>query len=212
VTVDEPGYPRPQGASPLRSALVLAYDECTSPNRVHGPPLEHPSCNPPSQSSPNLTSGTPDANGTPAKFVGSYRLGVAAGNPATTEDEADVNIAVSLADVRNAGDLTDYAGEVLARSTIRVTDRYNGDSQAETGTTEDLPFEVTVPCTATGDSTVGATCQISTTADSLMPGVIREGDRAVWQFGRPEVWDGGADGDVDTDDNSLFATQGVFVP
>jgi hypothetical protein len=46
----------------------------------------------------------------------------------------------------------------------------------------------------------------------VAPGVIREGDRAIWQLGRMEVWDGGPDGDVDTADNSLFATQGLFVP
>ena len=44
-------YPRPKGAGPLRVSLVPAYDECTAPNREHGPPLAYPSCNPPAQSS-----------------------------------------------------------------------------------------------------------------------------------------------------------------
>ena len=57
------GYPRPAGATPLRVPLVTAYNQCTSPNRVHGPPLASPSCSPPSQSSQHLTVGTPDANG-----------------------------------------------------------------------------------------------------------------------------------------------------
>ena len=34
------GYPRPAGASPLRASLVPAYNECTAPNRTHGPPLD----------------------------------------------------------------------------------------------------------------------------------------------------------------------------
>jgi hypothetical protein len=119
---------------------------------------------------------------------------------------------VSITDVRNAGDLSDYEGEVLATNTIRITDRYNGDSQTETGTTQDMPFEVPIQCVATGDTTVGATCSVSTTADAVVPGAITEGDRAIWQLGRTEVWDGGPDGDVDTDDNSLFATQGLFIP
>jgi hypothetical protein len=75
-----------------------------------------------------------------------------------------------------------------------------------------MPFEVPIQCGATANGTVGATCAVSTTADAVVPGVIREGDRAIWQLGRIEVWDGGPDGDVDSDDNSLFATQGVFVP
>jgi hypothetical protein len=212
VTVEEPGYARPQGASPVRSSLVLAYQECTSPNSVHGPPLEHPSCNPPAGSSGNLTIGTPDANGRPANFSGSSRLAVVPGDTGTPADDADVKIVVSITDVRNAGDLSDYEGEVLATNTIRITDRYNGDSQTETGTTQDMPFEVPIQCVATGDTTVGATCSVSTTADAVVPGAITEGDRAIWQLGRTEVWDGGPDGDVDTDDNSLFATQGLFIP
>jgi hypothetical protein len=214
VTVEEPGYPRPAAASPTQASLVPAYEECApgSANMEHGPPLAHPSCNPPGQASANLTAGTPDANGAAPKLAGHTRLGVVAGIPATPEDEADVKIAVSLTDVRNAGDLTDYEGELLASTLIRITDRYNGAGQNESGTTEDMPFEVPVPCAATGDASVGATCAVSTTADAVAPGVIREGDRAIWQLGRMEVWDGGPDGDVDTADNSLFATQGVFVP
>ena len=58
-----PGYPRPEGASPLRVSLVPAYQECTAPDRTHGPPLAFPSCASPQQESSELTVGTPDANG-----------------------------------------------------------------------------------------------------------------------------------------------------
>ena len=34
----DPGYPRPAGATPMRASLVPAYNQCTSPNRTHGPP------------------------------------------------------------------------------------------------------------------------------------------------------------------------------
>ena len=212
VTVDQQGYPRPQGATPVRASLALAYDECTSPNATHAPPLEHPSCNPPTPSSANLTVGTPDANGRPAKFSGSARWAVRTGDTGTPEDEADVVLAVSLSDVRNLSDLTDYEGEVLASTVLRITDGYNGASETENATTQDMPFEVPVQCAATTDASVGATCSVATTADALAPGVIREGDRAIWQLGRVEVWDGGPDGDVGTADNSLFATQGIFIP
>jgi hypothetical protein len=38
------------------------------------------------------------------------------------------------------------------------------------------------------------------------------GLRSVWEFGDVQLMDGGADGDADTPGNSLFATQGLFVP
>ena len=40
-----------------------------------------------------------------------------------------------------------------------------------------------------------------------------EGRRAIWQLGRVEVYDGGPDGDANTPaGDTLFATQGVFIP
>ena len=74
-------YPRPSGASPVHASLVPAYAACASPNRVHGPPLAHPSCNPPAPASQQLTVGTVDANGQAANSVGSLRLAVIRGIP-----------------------------------------------------------------------------------------------------------------------------------
>ena len=75
---------------------------------------------------------------------------------------------------------------------------------------------MTVPCGATPTpTTIGSTCEITTTADAVYgdPSTVKEGTRAIWQLGQVEVYDGGADGDVDTPTgNTLFATQGVFVP
>ena len=67
-------YVRPRGASPLRVSLVPAYAHCTAPNRTHGPPLAFGSCSPPSQTSPNVTVGTPDANGAAANSTGFARF------------------------------------------------------------------------------------------------------------------------------------------
>ena len=44
------------------------------------------------------------------------------------------------------------------------------------------------------------------------PGVIKESSRAIWQTGQVEVLDGGPDGQVSTNDNTVFMRQGVFVP
>jgi len=211
--VNTAGYPRPAGASPLRVSLVPAYRECTSPNRVHGPPLEHPSCNPPAQESSHLTVGTPDANGRAVNSVGSVRFGVRVGDPATPEDEADVNVVASLTDVRNANvTLSDYTGELQAEVSLRITDKYNGTAQDEPATVTDVPLAFTIPCTATLNGSIGSSCSVSTSLDALMPGLVRERDRAVWAMGPVRLFDGGPDGDADTADNSLFATQGVFVP
>ena len=44
---DTSGYPRPQGATPIRVSLVPAYKECTSPNVGHAAPFAFEACNPP---------------------------------------------------------------------------------------------------------------------------------------------------------------------
>lgn len=59
---------------------------------------------------------------------------------------------------------------------------------------------------------VGAGCGASTTANAVMPGLVRTGDRAVWQAGQAQVFDGGPDGVAATGGNALFAAQGIFVP
>ena len=210
VAPQNPGYPRPKGASPLRVSLVPAYNQCTSPNRTHGPSLAHPSCNPPVQTSGQLTVGSPDSNGAAANSIGSVRLAVLAGNPATAADEADVRYTVSITDVRKKSDLTDYTGQVQVRTGLRITDRYNGPG--EVGVGQDTSFAVTVPCTATGSTTIGSNCTINTSADSVLPGVVKEIRRANWQLGQVQVFDGGADGVVSTNPNTLFAVQGVLVP
>jgi hypothetical protein len=112
---------------------------------------------------------------------------------------------VSLTDVRNT-DLSDYTGELSARTTVRVTDRAAGPL-----TLADVGLPATVPCAATA-GTAGATCALDTTLDALLPGVVDEGARAIWELAGFEVLDGGPDGDAGTPDNSPFARPGVLVP
>ena len=209
-----PNYPRPKGATPTRVSLVPAFSQCTSPNRTHGPALAFASCNPPAQQSAQLTVGTPDANSNAANSAGYVRFGTLIGDPGTPADEADVTLRVELTDVRRRSDLADYTGQLEARAPIRITDRDNpppaGGSAA--ATVQDAAFAWTVPCSATADTTVGATCAVATSADAVTPGVIKEGMRSIWQLGQVQVFDGGADGQASTTPNTLFATQGVFVP
>jgi WD40-like Beta Propeller Repeat len=210
--------PRPKGATPFQTYLTVAYTACplSRVNRSHGLPLGVQSCNPPMQSSDYLTVGTLDANGQPAKAVGSVRYDVRPGNPSTPADEADVKLAVSIKDVREKSDLSDYPGELQATSTRRITDKDNTPDQIwgnTAATTQDFPFSATVPCASTPDTTIGSTCDLFTTADALIPGQVKEGKRANWQLAQVQVYDGGADADADTPaDNTLFMDEGIFVP
>ena len=208
-------YPRPKGATPIQVSLVPAYAECTAATHEHGPPLAFGSCNPPAQTSGHLTVGTADSNLKPTKSASSAGYNVIAGNPATPADEADVQISVFVNDVYEQGALTDYPGELRASASLRITDKLNqpfpGGPQA--GTMIDIVLSPVVPCAVTDDLDEGAVCSLTTSGDALAPGTVPEGKRSIWELGRVQIEDGGADGDADTTgDNTLFMTQGVFVP
>jgi hypothetical protein len=213
ASVEVPSYARPKGATPLQVSLVPAYNECASPNRQHGAPLSFGSCAPPHQASSQLTVGTPDANGQPANSVGSVLFGVIAGDPNTSENEADVRIAAQVTDVRNRGTLSDYAGELSVQTVLQITDRMNGPGQNEPGTVVPFQSSYTVPCAATTSTTTGGRCALSSTFNALVPGSVVEGKRAIWELGAVDVFDGGPDGQATTaSGNTLFERQGVFVP
>jgi glucose/arabinose dehydrogenase len=208
-----PPYPRPVSAPNARVSLVVAYQPCTAPNRAHGPPLAEGSCNPPVQQSGQLTVGAP---GQPVSAHGSVSLKTAVGDPDTPADEADVRLAADMTDVRRRSNLSDYTGELSVRIRIRVTDKDNppptGEGGAPDATMQDFALDTTVPCVATSDPAVGASCTADTSLEVLIPGAIKEGRRAIWALDRIRVYDGGPDEDVATMPNTVFATQGVFIP
>jgi hypothetical protein len=207
-------YARPKGATPTSVALVPAFKACTSSNASHGPPLATTSCSPADPSSDYLTVGTPDVNGQASNFSGNVSLKTVGEAPIVpgNGDQADVQIAVNLTDVRNAGDLSDYTGELRAVLPLRITDRYSGELLDSAATTTDTPFGFNVDCSATAGPE-GGSCNVSTSADAVMGDLVREGQRGIWKVGQVQVFDGGADGDADTSgDNTLFAVQGTFLP
>jgi hypothetical protein len=213
---DQTGYPRPKAAGAAKFSLVPAYQSCANPNRTHGPPLAFPSCAPPLREPGRLTVGTPDANGQPPKSSGYVLLRTVLGDPSTPADEADVSIELLDQDVRKAADLSDYTGEVSVSLGLRITQR-DGPTPAGGGpapvTQQDLDFAITVPCAATAETTVGATCATTTSADAVLPGAISEQRRTIWALNQVRVLDGGPDGDADTSaDNQIFQAQGVFIP
>jgi uncharacterized repeat protein (TIGR01451 family) len=200
-------YPRPLSARKVSVSLVPAYEECTAPNRVHGPPLDEPSCAPPDPSSGSILMRT--------SAIGSALFKVQEGDPFTTADEADVTARFDMTDVRRQGTLADYVGEVEVTSVIRITDRLNGTGitgGTTPGTVADFPFPVLAACTATSSGAIGAHCSVDTSFDAVVPNSIREGKRAIWEVGQMMVKDGGSDGQMETLPNTLFAVQGLFVP
>jgi tricorn protease-like protein len=209
-------YARPRGATPTRISLTPAYKPCTAANTTHRTPLSFPSCNPPTAESSFLTVGTPPANGQAANSVGSVRFDVKPGPP------EDISIDVSLTDVRCTGTsggctngaLADYSDDLLFDSAFRITDMGNGGANPS-GTVNDLPVRFSVPCAPTVSTTVGSTCSISTTIDTLLGGsAVVAGQRAIWQMSDlVKLDDGGADGVASTQgDNTLFAVGGLFAP
>jgi hypothetical protein len=199
---------RPAGATPFRVPLVPAFDKCTAGNRTHGPPLVYPSCAPPQAKSPNLTVGVGDGDPALSRSVGFVRLRVDPGTPGGVDD-TDVRIRLSLSNVMRVSDLSEYTGELRASAQVRLTDRLGTVSQTTVG----FPLEFDVPCTPTAATLDKSLCDVATTLDAVTPGAAAEGTRAVWALDQLRVYDGGPDEDADTTaDNSLFATQGVFVP
>jgi hypothetical protein len=196
------GYPRPKGATPLRVPLVPAYQPCTAPNRAHGAPLAYGSCAPPAQSSSTLTVGTPDANGNGANSSGYALFHVMTG---------DVGLELSVTDVRRRSDLADYTGELQSTTALRITDKENGGVNTA-GTVTDTPYTARIPCQTTTQSTVGSTCSLSTTADALVAGTVKQSLRTIWELGQVQVNDGGSDGVAATAPNTVFLRQGLFVP
>ena len=219
-------HPRPKFASPIVASMVPAYKACTTPNRTHGPPLGFPSCNPPVQTSSHLTVGTPDANGAAANSTAFVKIKVLPGDPAPPDD-SDVALTGSVTDVRcgpsppatcgspNTAAGPDYTGEIQVNATIRITDHWNavgpgGGTDAATMT--DSPFPVTVSCTGTAGTGVGSTCSLSTTANAVVPTVVKDGKRAIVEVSQLQSFDGGPDGQAATSPNTLFGVQGIFIP
>jgi len=221
-------HPRPKGATPLRVSLAVAYKACASPNRQHGAPLATLSCNPPVQASSFLTVGTGDAwPGTQPKSIGSVRLDVKTSSP------EDVKIVSNISDVRcignsaagfcstantdNAG-VPDYSGELNGTANIRITDHFNGPigacgACADPATGQDLAFPVTASCVTTpGDGTVGSNCSVNTTANGTVLGSVQDNKRANVEVQQININDGGADGTAATTGNTLFQTQGIWIP
>ncbi len=217
--ISSASHVRPKGASPFRASMVPAFKSCTAPNTTHGAPLAFPSCNPPVQASNFLTIGTPDNNGAGAQSIGSVLLNVI---PTAPED---VQITSSGTDIRcfpatsatvcnsaNAADGPDYSGQLQGNATIRISDHYNGPSLNQAATVTDIPFPVNGTCANTASTSIGGSCSVNTTANAVVPGSVKNTQRAVVEISQLQIFDGGSTGTAGAADATLFSVQGIFIP
>ena len=154
---------------------------------------------------------------------GTARLDAVPGNTGTPADEADVRVNVSTTDVRKQSDGTDYAGNLIFRLALRVTDRGTGTSEGLSGTVGDSDISLPINCTTTTDGTIGSSCSINTTIDTLVPNFAREGKRQNIAVRSLYVLDAGVDGTITppsgscpptcgSGDEKKFIESGVFTP
>jgi Tol biopolymer transport system component len=201
-------YARPRGATPVRIALVPGYQKCVPPSE--GPPgpnhrgtISQPSCYGPLPEATGLTVGSPDFNGAGANSIGFVLFRVRTAAP------EDGLITVNLTDVRVAGSLADYTGNLGFETIFRITDKNNGPTgigPSANGTVTDLPFTFSFPCSATGSATVGSTCSAATSINSVLGGgAVTAGKLAIWEM------IAGPDGRVIKVGNG-FAVSGLFFP
>ena len=211
------GYPRPRGASPLRVPLAPAYKTCAAPNSVHGAgyPRVRPAI-PPSRSRATSRSGRRtrraarergrlgDVRGRERRFLDGPERGRRSyhGDPYRETMKSD------LSDYTAAPAPTPTSHNRTS-TTVRALYRSRSATPPPPLTSS---FPVTIPCSATGPTTVGSSCSVATTANAVLAGVVGESRRTIWQLDRIQVFDGGADEVASTGDNALFKTQAVFVP
>jgi hypothetical protein len=188
-------YPRPGSATPARVPLVPAYQACTAPNSTHVTPLDSPSCDPPAQESSLLTSSD---LGRGSAFA---RLAAITGNPASPPDEADLGISLSATDVVRRSDGADYAGQVTLALSARITDKNSGFGGAP-ATVSDTTLSFPVDCVAT-PGVAGATCTLTTTAETLVPGLFVERKRSIISARAIRLLDG---------DRRTYLEEGVLAP
>jgi hypothetical protein len=222
LLVNDPraGYDHPADANTMLVPLVPEYRQTISAAQcaarggtpsTHGAPLSLPSCNPPA-----FAPGT-QAHMGPHGGRAQADLTIVPGdaNPANG-DQADLGIMAALGDIRNAvgGDYepNGAAADLALVERWRLTDGFNGPSQADAATVVDFEFSTQVTCTPSGDPALGSSCSVATSVDAAQPGAIRESGQTVIQMFRVRVNDAGPNGQLLDADDKRFASQGIYVP
>ena len=125
--------------------------------------------------------------------------------------DADVRAMASAEDVRNAGDLSDCAGRGGHRAPPPADRQSEQCSPNNSGTvsTPSCGFRSSAPHRGPGRRVVVLDDHRPRRGD---PRNRDAGTSRHRQLREIQLYDGGADGLASTDDNTLFATQGIFVP
>jgi Tol biopolymer transport system component len=216
-------YARPGSATRVWAPLVLAYGACTAPNSTHAPPLDLPSCTPPTQRSPLLTSSAAGRGSGFMQFI------VLPGSDTTAADESDFLANSTMTDVvcaaagpGCAGPGSDYSGRVISRTVVRMSDLANGALGTTPATVEDFEISFPADCAVTAGP-AGARCTVSSTLDTVLPGLAKEGQRGILSLLSLSVEDAGPDGSIDppsgtcpptcgSGDEQRFLDAGLFAP
>lgn len=245
------------GALTQSTSMVPSFEQCAgggqTPDRQHGPPLQFVSCS--TQTPADLSSATLTI-GPQARANVTITVICTSGTPTTppcapgAPDQEDVRIASTGRDVRcqrttpnapsrcgpanAAGTGTDYTGTLAGQSLIRITDHFNrvppSGPLTQSATVQDIPFSVGVRCVQTAATNIGSNCNITTSADAVVPGSggsVKERKQANVQIAQIQVFDGGADGTSNPNplnpnncppactagpQDTLFVVEGIFIP
>jgi hypothetical protein len=231
-------HERPISATPKREALVPYVQGCESAG-VHNPPLAGPSCVPPPEVSLYLTMNAPDRpppHNTPADFGGfvfEKVTCVSAVYPPVTNgdhppcnanpgDQQDIVVQVGMSRVRCRGTNACAAG-ALYNGKVFILDGGGMADHDNNGAAND-PGSISWGI-GWGVQCVGGDCNVVTSYDEAIPGMIKEGRRQVITQAALIVFDGGFDEDLDpagggpcppacqgSDDESAYLGQGLFAP
>lgn len=205
-------YPHPLSASQLSVSIVPAFRQCATSgnpsNAKHSPPLATNSCNPPRPGSVLAAVGVSSQS--------SAQMTVVAGDSDPTNgNQANVSITAALSDIQSTagGDYNPNpsSADLTAVTRLRFTDKASGSGDLPATATE-YDFRVPIDCSSTSNPLVGSSCSANTTANALVPGLVREQRRTIVQAFRVRVDDSGANGTRGDNDDRIFMTQGVFVP
>jgi hypothetical protein len=124
------------------------------------------------------------------------------------------------------GGTTDFAGNLVLDTTIRITDALSGPSQLTPATVRDAQFAAPISCVPT-PVVAGSNCSVDTTADTIAPNFARERSRTILSLRRVRILDPGPDGSLTpavdpvglgcpptcgSGDEAVFMDQGVVAP
>jgi hypothetical protein len=140
---------------------------------------------------------------------------IAGDNDLTNGNQANFQIGTTIADVQAVAggdyDPNPSGADLTEVTRLRITDKANGYGGLPATATE-YDLRVPINCAPTASPSLGSTCNVGTSANSLFPGFIAEGRQTIVQAFRVRVDDAGNNGTPGDSDDRIFATQGAFVP